>query len=122
VSAYRRYRIQVTSPADVLDPATGRIVRGRPIVAQFEDWNYWNDAKDPGVKRLTDEALQSNPRCGLQSDFWLASEQKEKAQAKRLADARRTLHALPPEVLAEFVAELSLGQDADHKLPTPPAK
>lgn len=39
-SRYGRHRIQITAPADIYNPATGRIVRGRPKVAQFDNYTF----------------------------------------------------------------------------------
>jgi len=121
-SAHKGYRVQITAPADVVDPYTGRRQQGKPIVAQFRDWHYVNDAKDPAVRRMVDEALQSNPRYGLRLDFWLVEAQRQAVQDKRLADARDTLRKLPKEVVMEFLAGLETGTDEDHALPKFEAK
>jgi len=121
VSAYRSYRIQLTSPGDQLDPATGRIIRGQNLVAQFRDWQYVNAHADPEMRRKIDEYMQSNGRFGLSLDFWTAEEQAAKAQEKKLDDARRTLRTLPRETVLEFLAELE-NAPADHELPAPVTK
>lgn len=118
VSAYRNYRIQLTSPSDQLD-ASGRIIRGKNLVAQFREWQYINNSPDLEVRAQIDMYMQSNPRFGLALDFWTAEEQERLAQEKRLTDARRTLRSLPKETVLEFLAELE-GAPADHEMPTPP--
>lgn len=121
-SAFRRFRIQITSPSDRLDPATGRIEHGRPLVAAFQDWHYVNDAKDPAVRRLIDDVLTAHPRFGLNLDFWKVSDQKEAVQAKRIEDARDTLRRLPKEVVMDFLASLAPGVEADHVLKSKESK
>lgn len=120
VSKFRRYRVQVTAPADVVDPLTGRKTRGVPVKAQFEDGVYVNDTKDLELRAKIDTYLQENPyfgKYGSAAEFWLASDQESTLKAAKLKSARDTLKSLPPEAVAAFVAELQQGDAEDHVLP-----
>jgi hypothetical protein len=46
-SAFTAHRVQITAPNDMLDPSTGTIVRGRPVVLRFEQ----------GIARTTDPEI-----------------------------------------------------------------
>lgn len=125
VSLYRRYRVQVTAPRTFSDPATGqKTLAGKRIEAQFEECVYRNDARDPKVRKLIDESLQSNPRFGpfgaATSDFWLAEDQRAKMEDARVASAMNTLRSLPKEMVEEFVSALKRGDAEDHELPAAP--
>ena len=121
-SAHKSYRIQITSPADVVDPYTGRRQQGRPVVAQFRDWYYVNDAANLDDRKMIDDALQSNPRFGMTLDFWKVEDQRKAALDKKVADARETLRRLPKEVVMDFLADLETGAEDDHVLPKVVAK
>jgi hypothetical protein len=116
-SAHKSYRTQITSPADIIDPYTGRRQVGKPVVAQFRDWYFVNDVKDLATRKLVDEALQSNSRYGMALDFWKVEDQRKAATDKKVADARATLRSLPREVVLDFIAGLETGTAEDHELP-----
>lgn len=120
ISKFRRYRVQVTSPADVVDPLTGRRTRGVPVKAQFEEGVYINDAKDLAKRAEIDNFLQENPyfgKYGSGAEFWLASDQEVTVKEAKLKSARDVLKSLPPEAVAAFMAELRQGKSEDHTLP-----
>lgn len=74
-SRYTGYRIQITSPADQFEPATGRVIKGVPVVAQFQGGYY--ETKDPEILKV----LLNSKRCGPGLDFW-----PEELQQKQEAD------------------------------------
>jgi hypothetical protein len=120
VSKFRRYRVQVTAPADVVDPLTGRKTRGIPVVAKFDEGVYVNDTKDLTQRAAIDTFLQENPyfgKYGSGAEFWLADDQESSIKAAKLKSARETLKSLPREAVAAFMAELQQGKDEDHTLP-----
>lgn len=121
-SRIRRYRVQITAPGDVTDRYTGRVEKGKPIAAQFDDFYYVNAARDPEVRKLIDQALQENYYFGLTSDFWLAS---EKTQQIVKASIDSAVHAIrsnmemlktQPDVLHELLRELKAGGVFDWDL------
>lgn len=73
-SKYTAYRIQITSPGDEFDRSTGRVIKGRPVVAQFQGGRY--ETKDPEILKV----LLDSKRCGLGLDFW-PEELQQKAEA-----------------------------------------
>jgi len=117
--------VQVTAPADLVDPVTGRKTVGRPISARFQEGRYVNNARDPKVRAHVDEVLQANSRFGKPgtgSDYWLADDAIRMTKAAAKANAAATLRALASENRAEFdalVAELSQGDATDEKMPAP---
>lgn len=128
VSRFAQYRVQITAPTSFTNPVTGQTTAaGREIVAQFEDHVYRNNDKDPEVRKLVDETLQSNRYFGTFASradnvhFWLASEQKAATEAARVKAALDTLKGLPRDVVDQFVADLKQGTELDHALPPPVA-
>jgi hypothetical protein len=120
LSRYPAYRVTITSPGDAIHPVTGQRTIQKGIVVVFKQGSYRNDAKDKATRRLIDETLQRNSRFGKPGsgcDYWLASDQEAAIKAKKLEDARRTLSALPKEVVEEFFGTLKKGDAADHALP-----
>jgi len=126
VSKYKRYRVQITAPMTSVNPMTGQpIPMGRELVAQFEDHVYRNNdaALTPDERALIDKTLQGNRYFGqfnTNAHFWLASEQKAAVEAAKLKSALDTMRSMPKEVVAQFVAELSQGEEVDHEMPPPP--
>lgn len=106
-SAFANLRIQVTAPADMRDPFTGRITPGRPKAAQFKEHILDVDEKNTD----TLEWLKSHPSYGAK--FWLMADviaeakRQEVEQAKRiLADPvqrEAVLEALKESGVADFV-------------------
>lgn len=129
MSVFPSYCVQVTAPADQVDPITGRKTVGRPTKALFADGRYVNNAKDPKLRAFIDEVLQANSRFGKKgpgagADFWLAETAIRVAQAAAKASAKETLRALAkdnPDELKRLISELQQGDDADVKMPAPPA-
>lgn len=127
ISKYRRYRVQVTAPASYVGPDGRKQSGGKRYEAQFDEGVFRNDHHDPAVRKLFDEALQANKYFGAfgsNADFWLASDQQAKTEAKRVKSALDTLRALPPETVKEYVAQLQHGAAEDHMLDAvaPPAE
>jgi hypothetical protein len=124
VSTYRRYRVQVTAPHTYVDPATGRKAHaGKMLAAQFEDGVFRNDHHDPAIRKLIDEALQSNKyfgAFGTNAHFWLSSDQRARTEARRIQAALDTLRSMPKDAVDQFVAELRQGESEDHTLPADP--
>lgn len=92
-SKYRRHRIQIDSPADVID-ARGRKTMGRTLFAQFDNW-HWSIPR--WIKKL-DEAnfildiLRNHP--AFNQDFW---EEKDNSHEIRVAQVARVVAMLEDE-------------------------
>ena len=127
LSAFPSYCVQITAPADLTDPLTGRKTVGRPVKALFQEGRYVNNARDPKVRAHIDEVMQSNSRFGKPgsgADYYLASEAMRMSQAAAKANATATLRQLAkqnPDELKQLLAELTQGSDTDVKMPAPPA-
>lgn len=59
-SRWRRHRIQITSPADQFEPSTGKILRGRPVVAQFDNFTFTTSDK------MIVNALRKTAKYGIE--------------------------------------------------------
>lgn len=120
VSPYRKYRVQVTAPSGFIDPVSGRKnTGGKMYVAEFDEGVFRNNHRDPAVRKLFDESLQSNPYFGKfgggpKVDFWLATDQNATTEAARVKSAMATLKSLPPETVKAYMAELAQGTADDH--------
>jgi len=127
LSMYPGYMVQISAPADVTDPLTGRKTIGRPVVARFVDGRYVNNARDPKLRAYIDEELQRKTRFGKPgsgADFWLAEDAVRMTRAAAKASAAATLRALAKDNPSEFkslVAELAQGEATDVQMPAPPA-
>lgn len=127
LSPFPSYCVQITAPADITDPITGRKTIGRPTKALFKEGRYVNNARDKKVRAHIDEVLQSNSRFGKPgtgSDFWLASEAVRMTQAAAKASALDTLRAIAkqsPEELTKFLSELQQGDATDVVMPAVPS-
>lgn len=127
LSPFPSYCVQITAPADQVDPVTGRKTIGRPTKALFAEGRYVNNARDPKVRKHIDEVMQANSRFGRPgsgADYWLAEEAVRMTQAAAKANAKSTLARLKdqnPDEFARFVAELTQGDATDEKMPAPPA-
>ena len=120
VSKYRRYRVQITAPQSYIGPDGRKNTGGKRIEAQFDEGVYRNDAHDPKVRALIDEELQKNKyfgAFGTMCDYWLASDQQAKTEARRIQSAMDTLKALPRDVVEQHMAQLQHGNVEDHTLP-----
>ena len=126
LSPFPSYCVQITAPADLVDPVTGRKTVGRPVKALFQEGRYVNNARDPKVRKHIDDVMQSNSRFGRPgsgSDFWLAEEAVRMTQAAAKANATATLKRLAAERPDEFkalVAEIAQGDATDQTMPAPP--
>lgn len=127
LSPFPSYRVQVTAPADIVDPVTGRKTIGRPTAAVFNEGRYVNNARDLKVRAHIDEMLQSNSRFGRPgsgADYWLADAAMRMAQAAAKANATATLRALAkqnPAELEALIAELKQGDATDQVMPAAPS-
>lgn len=127
LSHYPGYMVQISAPADTVDPLTGRKTISRPVVARFEEGRYVNNARDPKLRKYIDEEMQRKTRFGKPgsgADYWLAEDAIRMTQAAAKANATATLKRLAAENRAEFdalVAELTQGDATDEKMPAPPA-
>jgi len=127
LSPYPSYVVQITAPADLTDPITGRKTVGRPVSAKFDNGRYVNNARDPKVRKHIDEVMQSNSRFGKPgsgADYYLADEATRMAQAAAKANATATLRQLArqnPDELKQLIAELTQGTDTDVVMPAAPA-
>jgi hypothetical protein len=123
LSAYPAYCVQITAPADLTDPVTGRKTIGRPMKAMFANGRYVNNARDKKVRAHIDEVLQSNSRFGRPgsgTDYWLAEQAIRMAQAAAKASALTLLKSMPREDVERFVAELQQGDASDVVMPAAP--
>lgn len=108
-SRYLGYRVQITAPADVFEPATGRVIRARPVVAQFSAGRY--ETKDPEIIAVLDKSA----RCGLGLDFWRAELQEKANAAKAVAAAVTAINSvtgLTPEQKATVEALTGVLQES----------
>ncbi len=127
LSQFPSYCVQITAPADLTDPLTGRKTVGRPVKALFQEGRYVNNARDPKVRKHIDEVMQSNSRFGKPGsgcDYYLAEEAQRMSQAAAKANATATLRQLAkqnPDELKQLLAELQQGADTDVVMPAPPA-
>lgn len=126
LSAYPGYMVQLSAPADVTDPITGRKTIGRPVVARFEEGRYINNARDPKLRKFIDEEMQRKTRFGKPgsgADYWLAEDAVRMAQAAAKASAKKTLaqlRAQDPAEFAKIVSELTQGDATDQVMPPAP--
>jgi hypothetical protein len=127
LSAFPGYMVQISAPADITDPFTGRKTIGRPVVARFTEGRYVNNARDPKLRAYIDEEMQRKTRFGKPgsgADYWLAEDAVRMAQAAAKASAATTLRKLAqqnPAELERLIAELKQGSDTDAVMPAPPA-
>lgn len=127
LSQYPGYMVQISAPADLVDPVTGRKTIGRPITARFSEGRYVNNARDPKVRKHIDDVMQANSRFGKPgsgADYYLAAEAMRMSQAAAKANAKATLRQIAkqnPEELKQLLAELTQGSDTDVTMPAPPA-
>lgn len=127
LSLYPGYMVQISAPADVTDPFTGKKTVGRPVVARFVEGRYVNNARDPKLRKYIDDELQSKTRFGKPgsgADYWLAEDAVRMSQAAAKANATATLRALAkqnPAELERLIAELKQGEATDQVMPAAPS-
>jgi hypothetical protein len=109
VSRYNSLRVQVTSPADRVDPTTGRTIIARPKVAQFKDGVYKTSDED------TIQWLMGHPNQGMGRDFWLAAEAQKRAEEKQYSDMLAAVKSNP------HLADRLLGDLTGDSFPVPEA-
>lgn len=111
-SKYRKHRVQVTSPADRLDPSTGILIRARPIAARFEDGIYriprQLDRKDADFVL---ERLRQHPNYGIGRDFWEQADMIDEGKIKATADSIALLQSNPD--IRQSVLEVLESTDFD---------
>ena len=110
-SRYANLRIQVSAPADIRDPFTGRITPGRPKAAQFRDHNY--DVAETDSDQL--QFLKDHPAYGR--TFWLLSDIVEAARKEQVASTKRQLEA-DPEFRAAILEALKESNVGEFELPS----
>lgn len=96
----RNYMFQVKAPAPIFDPATGRLIEGRPVAAKFQNGEF--RTKDPEVI----EILKSNVSYGIGRDFWDAAELVERNRENNKARLLEQMKA-DPELARELISQLS---------------
>ena len=127
LSMYPGYIVQLSAPADITDPFTGKKKIGRPVRAVFSDGRYVNNARDLELRKFIDTELQSKTMFGLPGSgahYWLADAAMKMAQAAAKANAGATLRKLReqnPAEFEEFVAELKQGDATDAVMPAAPS-
>lgn len=96
-SKYRRHRIQIDSPADVIDNR-GRKSMGKTLFAQFNEWHYsvpkWIGNKPKPGQEMGDadfilKTLREHP--AFNRDFW---EEKDNSHEIRVAQVARVVDML----------------------------
>lgn len=123
LSMYPGYMVQISAPADVTDPLTGRKTIGRPVVAKFVEGRYVNNARDKKLRAYIDEEMQRKTRFGKPgtgADYWLAEDAIRMTRAAAKASALATLRSMPKEALDEFLGELKQGDASDQTMPAAP--
>ena len=133
ISMYPGYMVQLSAPADIIDPVTGKKTVGRPIVARFFEGRYVNNARDDKrkydgltLREFIDRELQGKTAFGKPGNgahYWLADEAVRMAQAAAKANATSTLRNLAktnPSEFAQLVAELTQGVETDVVMPPAP--
>lgn len=127
LSAFPGYMVQLSAPADVTDPFTGKKTIGRPVVARFTEGSYVNNARDPKLRKYIDDEMQLKTRFGKPgsgADYWLAEDAIRMVQAATKASAAATLRTLAkqnPAELERLIAELRQGSDTDVVMPAVPS-
>lgn len=113
VSRYGGLRVQVTAPADRIDPLTGRMTQARPKVAQFVGGVF--KTSDPD----TIEWLTHHRNFGLKGGtFWLAEEAQRAGEEKRYADMVKMVKA-NPALADRLLGDLTKDEFPLEKLASP---
>jgi hypothetical protein len=106
----RRYRLQLTSPQDVVLP-DGRRIAGRPICLQFVDgFAELDKEKQADIIKL----VQEHQNYGR--SFWDFAEVMQKAKEAKLETAVKSLE--DPEYRKAIIAALKASGKDDFSLPT----
>lgn len=105
-----RYRIQLTAPEE-RKLSDGRVVRDKPLVAQFAEHFLLLDEKKDAQSI---ELIKAHESYGV--DFWDFADILEKKKQKQVEDTRKIL--ADPEVKARILAELKASGDTDFALPS----
>lgn len=117
-------RVQLTSPADTYDPATGIRTTARPKNLKFVENSAITD--DPEVIhrvegcekvcKLHRGGIKAHPNFGLGKSFWRADHAAAIAREKRVESAARTMRE-NPEALQRVLKEMGV---EDFVLPPRP--
>lgn len=110
-SRYSNLRIQISAPADIRDPFTGRITAGRPKAAQFRN-NFFDVAE---TDEDTLKWLKEHPAYGR--NFWLLSDVVEQARKIQVDNVKRQLES-DPEFKARVLEALRESNEASLPIPT----
>lgn len=117
MSKYPSYTVQLTSPATIVDPLTGRKQTGQPIKAQFKNGAWLNAEKNKNLRKQIDEQMQANSRYGIGLDFWLEADFRAAVKVAEKRKVKNLLSSMKREEVEAFIAELKQGTEADHTLP-----
>jgi hypothetical protein len=138
-SAFTKHKVQITAPNDMLDPSTGTVVRGRPLVLRFEDnmarttdpeiihkikgCDEVEEREAPNGRKLVRVVgcslgghgirkliHQPHLRYGIGRDIWDADEMLALAKQKQIADVATVLRD-QPEIFDAAMKLLEGGDD-----------
>lgn len=105
-------RVQITSPADRMDPSTGYIIRGMPVFAQFRQGIF--KTSDP----MTIDRLKTNTKSyGVGRLYWSAVDMRAATKIAAVQQISETIQAMPE--LVPVLKQILEGEG--FALPTPPA-
>lgn len=113
-SRFHGYRYQISAPADVYNPATGEVTKGRPKAAQFTQGEF--RTSDPEVIAR----LRRAPEFGIGRDFWDAEEMRQISLDKSVASLAETVkNSGDPALIQRLIDELTplAGQSKTFNLP-----
>ena len=102
-SAVKNYRIQITSPFDIVDPAKGRVTPAKPLVAQFRDFVFIADSSKEHGPEIIEELDRV---AGLGKKIWRQTEMTEAVAAakdKEIRDFVTKQHEKVAMMLQEIV-------------------
>lgn len=115
-SRFYGYRYQISAPADVYNPATGEVTKGRPKAAQFTQGEF--RTSDPEVVARMKRA----PEYGIGRDFWDAEEMRAISLTRSVESLAETVkNSGDPALIQRLIDELTplAGQTKEFKLPSP---
>lgn len=116
-SRIERYRVQITTPPEITDPVTGRKKSDIPVAVQFEAHYFRNNNPNKQMRKVIDEALQSNAQFGWGKHFWLEEEDRQRRRESHVSTAVRAIEA-DPEVMAEIEKRVALRMGKSEDLPS----
>jgi hypothetical protein len=95
----KNYIFQITAPAPIFDPATGRVLEGRPRAAKFQASEY--RTSDPETIAI----MKADRAYGVGRDFWDVAEMQQRAAEANEAQLLRQLEA-DPELAKKLLQRL----------------